>query len=364
MTFSTAHGSGFNQEQNTQISITEDSNLIPVTSLNRICNAITTNKAGKTFIGFPSTDGPGLQLAELFSDGTVKPYPDEQWNRIDEQHSPEQRFVRVNAVRFGPDGNLWVIDAGAPGTGKEAIPGGGRLFVYDTAQHILLKTYDLAAYLKTKSYVDDIRFNQDFIYITDAGEPGLIILNWKTGAARRILDQHYSTTDQRSMYADGKLLLTEEKEELRVHADQLEVSPDGQWFYYQPCSGPTYRIATRYLDDFSTGEDTIKNSVEAFFDGPTTGGTAISASGTIYYNDAEKRRILKIDQNGNSSVLVEDKRLIWADAMWIDTQGWLWIPVTQQNYTPGFTGGEMKVEYPVWLYKYKINEQPSPLEYH
>jgi hypothetical protein len=40
------------------------------------------------------------------------------------------------------------------------------------------------------SYVDDVRFNGDFAYLTDAGKPGLIIVNLKTGAMRRVLENN------------------------------------------------------------------------------------------------------------------------------------------------------------------------------
>ena len=58
--------------------------------------------------------------------------------------------------------------------------------------------------------------------------------------------------------------------------------------------------------------------------------------------------------------MVADPRLEWSDAMWIDDDGFLWMPATQQNRTPGFTGGKMEVEYPVWIYKMQIGAKPAP----
>ena len=46
--------------------------------------------------------------------------------------------------------------------------------------------------------------------------------------------------------------------------------------------------------------------------------------------------------------------------MWIDDDGFLWIPSTQQNLTPGFTGGKQTVNYPVWIYKMQIGARPAP----
>ena len=57
--------------------------------------------------------------------------------------------------------------------------------------------------MKAKSYVDDIRFNGRHAYITDAGEPALIVLDLETGDAGRVLENHPSTVDERPMMADG-----------------------------------------------------------------------------------------------------------------------------------------------------------------
>ncbi|PZO65976.1 MAG: hypothetical protein DI498_07785 [Paracoccus denitrificans] len=333
--------------------------LEPVWSSTRVWNGVTIDHDGRAFVSFPSCDGPGVQLARLDAEGNAQPYPDPAWNKVRETPDPAAGFVNVNAARIGPDGKLWVIDGGAQGIGKPAVPGGGRLIVFDTDTDTHVDTIDLAPCLKPNSYVDDIRFNGDFIYVTDAGAPGMVVVNRQTGQMRRVLNDHFSTTDQRAMYADGKLLLTEDGSELRVHNDQIEVSPDGSKVYYQPSSGPLYVLPSALLDDFDTPEETIAGAVTEFFDGGTTGGTAIDAAGTIYLNSTNRRQLLRIYPDGTSDVLLQDDRLIWADAMWITGDGYLYIPATQQNRTPGFNAGRMTVQYPVWIYRLKIDQSPA-----
>ena len=337
----------------------EDPRLQPVWHADRVWNGIATLPDGRAFASFPSCDGPGVQAAEILQDGSLRAYPDQAWNVVREPASPDGAFVRVNALRVGPDGNVWVIDAGAPGIGAKAVPGGARLIVIDPATDQIVRIHDVSAAVKPHTYIDDIRFNGDHIYITDAGEPGLIVLNLVTGMVRRVLDRHPSTIDQRDMLADGKLLITEKHAPLRVHADQLEVSPDGRFLYYQPSSGPLARIETSLLDNANASAASLEAGVEVFYDSPTTGGTAIDANGDLYISDTNRRRILKVSPAGQESVLIEDPRLIWSDAMWIDREGWLWIPATQQNLTPGFANGEMHVAYPVWIYRMHIGVGPA-----
>jgi sugar lactone lactonase YvrE len=341
----------------------EDSRLVPVLAGDRIWTGVTTTADGRMFVSFPSADRPGLQVAEVMPGGRFVPYPDERWNQARDDYDPAGAFVRVNALRVGPDGQLWIVDAGAPGIGAPAISGGARLIVIDLATDQVARSYDLGPAQRETSYIDDVRFNRQIAYVTDAGAPGLIVLDLSTGQVRRVLNNHPSTTDRRAMHADGQVLRGPDGSGLRVHADQLEVSPDGQYLYFQPASGPLARIETRWLDDPSMPNDILAERVETWVDTPTTGGTAIDAGGTIYLSDVEQRQIRTITPDGQIDTLLADPRLVWGDAMWIDSSGDLWIPAAQLNRTPGLAGGAQSVEYPVWIYKLRIYAAPSNLDH-
>jgi sugar lactone lactonase YvrE len=340
--------------------VKQDSRLIPVYRADRVWNGITTSDDGRAFASFPDADGPGVKLQELTSESKASPYPDQAWNSWKTGQDPKAAFVHVNALRIGPEGILWVVDAGAPGIGKPAVSGAARIIGFDLSTNKVSRIYPLSDGTKKKSYIDDVRFNGGYGYLTDAGAPGLLILNLKTGAVRRVLDNDPSTIDSKTMMADGKILRDEKGKELRVQADQIEISPDGKYVYYQPASGPLARIQTRWLNDETLSSAHLAQHVEKWLDTPTSGGTAIDSDGNIYYGDANRRRILKIGPDKSIKVMVSDPRLIWSDAMWIDKDGFLWIPATQQNLTPGFTGGTQQVNYPVWIYKMQIGAHPAP----
>ena len=138
----------------------------------------------------------------------------------------------------------------------------------------------------------------------------------------------------------------------------MEVSPDGKYYYFQTAAGPMYRVETRYLDDPKISSADLAKKVTYFFNSPTCGGTAIDADGNLYVADANEKRILQVTPAGQSSVLVQDPRLIWADAMWIDHAGNLWIPVPQMNRTAGFQKGVETVDFPVKLFKMPIAARP------
>jgi sugar lactone lactonase YvrE len=341
--------------------IENDGRLIPIYQSDRVWNAVTIARDGRVFVGYPGADRPGVQIEELMPDGTRKPFPNQAWNEWKPGADPKDAFVRVNALRIGPDGALWVVDAGAPGIGTPVVAGAARVLRFDLRTNTLSRVYPLISVTKIKSYVDDIRFNGSTAYITDAGEPGLIVLNIYSGKSRRVLDGDPSTTDELPLLADGKVLKQEDGLGLRVHADQLEVSPNGRYLYFQPASGQMARIETRWLKNPRLSAAKLASYVERnWANTPTTGGTSIDAKGTIYASDTNHRSILTITPDGKISTLISDPRLIWSDAMWIDRNKYLWIPATQLNLTPGFTGGKNDVKYPVWIYKMKIDAGPAP----
>ncbi|ARP81666.1 hypothetical protein CAL12_13160 [Bordetella genomosp. 8] len=340
--------------------------LVPTFQSQRVLNGVTTTPEGRVFVSYPQADGKGMQVAELDAQGQPYPFPDASWN-TPQNWAPGtvgSGYVQVNSLRTGPDGKLWILDAGAPGMGQQAVKGGARLFRFDPQTRQLLQTYDLAAAVYPYSYIDDVRFNGRYAYLTDAGAPGLIVLDLQTGAVRRVLDNNNATTAMRQLRADGHAVLDTKGQPVRVHADQLEVSPDGQWLYFQPASGPMARIATRWLNDPAVSEKEIESRVElGWADTPSTGGTAIDAQGNLYTTDTDKHRILRISPEGKISTVIQDDRLVWGDALWIDRQGYLWIPASQLSRTPGFNGGRMEVQYPVWIYRLQIHAAPSPLDH-
>ncbi|WP_433554182.1 L-dopachrome tautomerase-related protein [Micromonospora zamorensis] len=337
----------------------EDPRLTPVFDEDRVCTGVTSLR-GRIFLSYPSADGPGVQVAEALPDGRRNPYPDAAWNRTDQ--SPGGAFVHVNGLRAGPDGRLWIIDSGATQLGAQQVPGGARLIVVDPHGDRVVRVYHLDEAVHPTSYVDDVRFNGAIAYLSDAGSPGLIVLDLESGRSRRVLSGHPSTMGG-PMVADERALRDPDGAEVRLHVDQLEVSPDGGWLYYQPASGGMSRIDTRWVDDPSVSADELARRVERWCDTPSTGGTAIDANGTIYLSDVAHRRVLAIAPDRSVRTLVTDARLVWVDAMWLDADARLWMPAAQLHLTAGLNGGRSAVDYPVHIYRMSVQVGPSPLDH-
>lgn len=219
------------------------------------------------------------------------------------------------------------------------------------------------------SLLDDVRFNpaSNKAYLTDAGSPALIILDLTTGATVRVLNHDISTTGAMPVSAEGRLLHNSAQGGFQfIYADQLEVSPDAKYLYYQPSNGGMYRISTSDLDRafYNTSlATTLDQDREPFALTPSTGGTAIDAHGNIYVSDTDRQNIERVCPNGTRSIFVHDERLLWVDAMWVDSQQKLWMPAAQLNRGTPFNNGSEYIQKPLHLYTIDIGVGPSPVDH-
>ncbi|WP_027350364.1 SMP-30/gluconolactonase/LRE family protein [Halotalea alkalilenta] len=339
----------------------EDPRLEVVFESPRIWNGATIDpSSGEVFAVYPLLDGAGAQVTRLTGRESAEPYPDAAWNQWDESE-PGRHFLHANALRIGPDGHLWVVDSGVAQGESRRTPGAGKLVEIDPASDQVINVHVVPdEVLHDESFINDIRFDGDFIYAADSGAPGILVFDRKAGEFSRVLDGHPLATSIRPIHANGAPQLESDGSPAVVHADQLEVSPDGRYFYFQPVGGPMARIETRWLKDPALRAE-ADDHVEEWADTPSTGGTAIDAEGNIYVADTNARRILRFDPNGEHQQLIEDPRLISPDALWIDAEGWLWIPATQMSLL-GTDDGQVpnSVEYPIQLLRMKIDAKPAP----
>ncbi|MBP0904270.1 L-dopachrome tautomerase-related protein [Mariniflexile gromovii] len=317
--------------------------LQQVATSNLVWNGVTTSSDERIFVNIPKIEGAkGISVGEVLKDGKIIPYPNEDWNNWQSDADVTEKFVRTNSIRL-INGLLWIVDTGTPAMGQNPLSGNAlKLVVIDIKTNTVHQIIPLSEIAKPSTFIGDLRIWGNTIYLTDAGEPALIILDKTTGKGRRVLENHSSTTDILPIKAEGKIMKDQKGNEVIIHADQLEISPDGKWLYFQPASGPLCRVETQYLNDENLSKKDLTSKVELFYKTPSTGGTAIDANGNIYVSDVNKSEIIKISPEGKESLIIKDKRLLWADALWIDDNGYLWIPTGQLNRLAVFQNGKAK----------------------
>jgi sugar lactone lactonase YvrE len=325
--------------------------------LDVVANGITRTADGRTFAPVQPILAPTPRLAEIVGRGGVRPFPDEAWNSYKPGADASAKFVTVVSVRIGPDGAIWVVDKGSLGFEGSIVPAGPKLVRIDPRTNAVARAYHLDSVSAGESFIDDVRFDGDTAYLTDAGRPGLIVLDLVTGAARRVLDRSPSTTGRVPLRAEGRLLRSPAGKPLFFNADQLELSPDGRLLYFQPTSGPMSVVETRLLRN-PAASGTLANAVRPFAPTPTTGGTAIDAAGAIYFSDTNKCMIRRITPAGRIETVLADSRLVWVDAMWIDEDGRLLMPASQLNRTPPLNGGRDATRPPFTIFAADLHLKP------
>lgn len=308
----------------------------------------------RVFVAGPrwsGSTGPAVGLID--SEGQPVAYPDAAWNAWHPGDDASRSFVDVNAIHLDGKGGLWAVDTGSPEFGGDPLPGGAKLVQIDlgtnTVKRVIALGPDVAL---AGSYVDDIRFHDDFAYLTDAGCPGIIVVNLATGAMRRVLNNIPATRapPDRPIVVDGQTVVGPDGKPLKVNTDPMEVSPDAVWFYFGTLEGPWSRIETRWLDDATASSETVNTQVQPWADLPPVGGTAMDANGDLYFSDLATSTLKCRSPDGQVTTVIHDPRLHWIDAPAIDDRHRIWLPVPQIDRAPPFHGGKSQIEWPVGLY--------------
>lgn len=307
---------------------------------------VTVTKDGRIFVNFPRwTEDSPVSVAEVMKDGSIKPFPNAEWNAWRNARrdvlSPQDHWICVQSVVADAQGNVWVLDPAAPAQGP-IVPGGPKLVRIDPAGNAAMQTISFDETVAPQgSYLNDVRFSPDgnHAYITDSGAKGaLVVVNLKTGDARRVLDGHPSTQPERGLVvkADGRELRRPDGRGIEFAADGIALSPDGRYLYWQAIKGRTlYRIATEALRSkgLENGGD-VAADVEEFGENGVADGLIIGArSGLMYVSspeeDAVKTRDLKAGPKGVPAILVKDERLRWPDTFAEGPDGTIYVTTSR-----------------------------------
>jgi len=295
---------------------------------------VSVSEDNRIFVNFPRwTEDTAVSVAEVGKDGSLRPYPDEEWNawrnaRKDEL-PPDRHWVCVQSIVADGRGSLWVLDPAAPAQ-AHLVSGGAKLVQIDLATDRVSRSiaFDEKA-APQGSYLNDVRFSNDgkHAFITDSGVVGaILVVDLAAGKTVRLLDGHPSTQMKKGLNvkADGAELRRPDGRGVEFSADGIALSDDGQWLYWQAIKGDTlYRIATSSLLGAGMQGQDVGGEVEEFGKNGVSDGLLIPRGTnrmllSAVEDDAVKVRDLDAGPGGQPEILVQDKRLRWPDTF---TQG-------------------------------------------
>jgi sugar lactone lactonase YvrE len=275
---------------------------------------VTVSKDGRMFANFPRwRENIPFSVVEVKPNGTPVAYPDETWNTWNGK--PEKNhFTCVQSV-YAHGNNLYVLDPSSPE--MKGVQGRAKLYRFDLASNKLTKTWEFdSAVAPEKSYLNDLRIDDKAqrIFITDSGLGGIVVLDMKSGAAKRVLDKHPSTKSE-------NITLTVDKKEFskQIHSDGIALSPVDNKLYYHALTGYTlYRVPSEALETNLRDETKIVKQVEKLGVTPAPDGMMFDKNGNLFMADLERNAISYRTPDGDMKILIQDERIKWADTFAID----------------------------------------------
>lgn len=326
----------------------------------RQCTGVAVTGGGRIFVNFPRwSHAHGVSVVEVKPDGTIRPFPDERWNRWAQGEDPKERFVCVQSVFADPrdpGAALWVLDAGSPRF-EGVVPNAAKLVQVDLAADRVVRVVRFDSKIAPRdSYLNDVRVDAErgFAYITDSGRGALVIVNLKTNRSRRVLDGHPSTRSEAGVapviggrewrFADGTVP--------QVHADAIALSADKKSLYYKALTGRTlYRLDTIKLRNFSLPDSKLAEAVESLGRTVVCDGIAADRRGDLYLTALEQDAIVVRRPDGTLETVLADARIRWADSLAISPGGDLYFTVSQIHLSPRFNEGADRRTEPYMLYR-------------
>lgn len=300
-------------------------------------------KSGRIFVNFPDwSDDHTISVAEIVN-GAPKPFPNEDWNKPGD---PASHFVCVQSVVVDDQDNLWILDPAAPKM-KTIVKDGPKLVKVDLQTNQVVQTIPFGEDVAPKkSYLNDVRIDthNSKAFITDSAKGAIIVVDLKSGKARRLLDGHTSTQPDKDvkLTVDGKQLIDQQtKNPPQIASDGIALVPADGYLYYHALTAHTlYRIRTADLLDEKLSEKDLESKVENVGDTPAPDGMLEAPDGSIYLTDIEGGAVVHWDPlSKNIEPVIADKQLLWPDTLSWGPHGELYVTASQIENMPRFNNG-------------------------
>ena len=284
------------------------------------------------------------------------PYPDATWN--DPTTPAAQRLVAPADIQLQADGTLWVLDSGIAADGTRAQP---KVVRIDTASGQVKGTWAInAAALRPDSHLSTMRVGNGHAYIGDEGVPALIVADLDGHGQRRLMEHNPALTAGRPILGpDGRVMQNQSGHTAIINVSQMAISPDEKWLYFEPLSGPIYKLGTDVLIDPKVTPIELEDSPTLWYKSPPYGGIAVGADGTLYLNDVSTSSIFRLTPRRIYQRIVTDPRLHWPAGSYVTPDGMLYVPAAQLDRTPALDGGKMEVSWPVHVYRINVAALPE-----
>jgi len=305
-----------------------ESKIIKVAESTRLWTGVAVSSNNRIFVNYPRwARSHTNSVMEITESGTKVPYPNEEWNNWNSSDSPVNKFVCVQSVYVDKNDYLWILDTGNP-IFAGVLDSAAKIVKIDlntdTIENIIYLTDNIP---DVNSYLNDIRIDDNYAYITDSSYGAIIIVNLTTGEIIHRLESHHST----SAFYEGGFYVEDHLVNLVVHSDGIALDSNNGYLYYKALSSPfLYRIRTEFLQDFTLSEQEIEANVESLGEYGAADGMEFDPDGILYLTALEENAIMRYyPETGKSDILITSTKLKWPDSIAIPNVEYLYVTTSQ-----------------------------------
>lgn len=317
--------------------------LTEIAKSNNQWTGVAVSKKNRVFVCFPRwANTVPVSAGELLQDGSISAFPDKKWNEwIQGAKVTGSEFICVQSVYSDSSGNLWILDPAAPRF-QGPITDGPKLVKVNLNNNRVEKVYPLDTAAPKDSYLNDVRVDaaRQIAYMTDSGLGAIVVLDLKTGNARRVLENSPSVkAEDTKILIDGKRWGVQQDGSVRkVHADGIALDKSGDYLYYQALTGRTlYRVATKDLRNDKLKSKELNTKVEQVAKTCVADGIEFGADGLLYITSIEDSAIKRMNVNAKEKTLetvIKDAQLVWPDSLSMRGDGYIYVTCSQINLGP------------------------------
>jgi sugar lactone lactonase YvrE len=290
-----------------------------VTELSQAPGNIALHSENRIFLSLHQFFQPEWRVVEAFPNGELLPFPNKAWSQGNSPH--RVALDAVLGIQADANDIVWMLDNGLRNGSTPKLVG------WDSQRDRLVKIIYLPSPITPENaFVNDLAIdaNINYIYIADpAGgdNAALIVINTRTGMARRVLEGHQSVVPEDvELVIDGEPVQRQLPDgsvvKPKVGVNPIALDAAGEWLYFGPMHGTSmYRIRTADLRDTNLSEEQLAARVERYSDKPICDGIAMDAAGNIYLGDLAENAIGVITSDRTYKILFrDDEQLSWIDA--------------------------------------------------
>jgi len=324
---------------------------------------ITVTPDNRIIISLHPFYAPDNRVVELTRDKKLLPFPDPTWNSGDLR--TDHSFDSVLGIQCDRKGVVWMLDNGL----RSGSP--PKLVGWDTSDNRLARIIHLKppAIPIQQIFPDNAFFNDlavdlthNAIYISHSAgieDSALIVVDLKSGVARRILQGHRSVTPEKTdVVMNGKALnfTLPDAGRLRllIGVNPIALDSSDEWLYYGTMNGNVmYRIRTADLTNQELTNDQLGQRVERFSEKPVCDGISLDDAGNVYVSDLQANAIGVITKDGKYRKLVVDPRISWPESFSFGPDGFLYFVASQLHLSGPLNEGVNRASPPFYVFRIK-----------